>query len=89
MSKNDNPGDNDYQGYEDEPDEEPDFVDDGSGLPDFLQAGNEGTNLDDDSEYDFDDTEFQAGADEVELGANETAGGTASFERHELPSRVG
>lgn len=31
----------------------------------------------------------EAGADEVELGANETAGGTASFERHELPSRVG
>lgn len=64
MSKNDNPGDNDYQGYEEEP-EEPDFVDDGSGLPDFLQAGNEGTNLDDDSEYDFDDNEFQSGADEV------------------------
>jgi dihydrofolate synthase/folylpolyglutamate synthase len=65
MSKNDNPGDNDYQGYDEEPEEEPDFVDDGSGLPDFLQAGNEGTNLDDDSEYDFDDNEFQAGADEV------------------------
>jgi dihydrofolate synthase/folylpolyglutamate synthase len=65
MSKNDNPGDNDYQGYEEEPEEEPDLVDDGSGLPDFLQAGNEGTNLDDDSEYDFDDTEFQSGADDV------------------------
>jgi len=68
MSKNDNPGDNDYQGYDGGYDGEPgedDFVDDGSGLPDFLQAGNEGTNLDDDSEYDFDDNEFQAGADEV------------------------
>jgi dihydrofolate synthase/folylpolyglutamate synthase len=77
MSKNDNPGDNDYQGYggggdgsdseggyDGEPGED-DFVDDGSGLPDFLQAGNEGTNLDDDSEYDFDDAEFQAGADAV------------------------
>jgi len=66
--KDENPGDNDYQGfdggYEEEPDE-PDFVDDGSGLPDFLQAGNEGTNLDDDSEYDFDDNEFQSGADDV------------------------
>ncbi|MET4581737.1 dihydrofolate synthase/folylpolyglutamate synthase [Conyzicola nivalis] len=68
MSKNDNPGDNDYQGYDGGYDGEPgedDFVDDGSGLPDFLQAGNEGTNLDDDSEYDFDDNEFQTGADEV------------------------
>ncbi|GAB3606082.1 folylpolyglutamate synthase/dihydrofolate synthase family protein [Conyzicola nivalis] len=68
MSKNDNPGDNDYQGYdggEVEPEEEPDFVDDGSGLPDFLQGGNEGTNLDDDSEYDFDDNEYQSGADDV------------------------
>ena len=68
MSKNENPGDNDYQGndggYDGEPGED-DFVDDGSGLPDFLQAGNEGTNLDDDSEYDFDDNEFQVGADEV------------------------
>jgi dihydrofolate synthase/folylpolyglutamate synthase len=64
MSKNDNPGDNEYQGYEEEPDE-PDFVDDGSGLPDFLQAGNEGTNIDEDSEYDFDDAEFQEGADGV------------------------
>jgi dihydrofolate synthase/folylpolyglutamate synthase len=64
MSKNDNPGDNDYQGYEEEP-EEPDFVDDGSGLPDFLQGGNEGDNLSEDSSYDFDDSEFQTGADEV------------------------
>jgi dihydrofolate synthase/folylpolyglutamate synthase len=67
--KDENPGDNDYQGYDEEPEqeleEEPDFVDDGSGLPDFLQGGNEGTNLDDDSEYDFDDNEFQSGADDV------------------------
>ena len=67
--KDENPGDNDYQGfdggYEEEPEEEPDFVDDGSGLPDFLQGGNEGTTLDDDSEYDFDDNEFQPGADDV------------------------
>ncbi|GAB2448716.1 dihydrofolate synthase/folylpolyglutamate synthase [Conyzicola lurida] len=61
MSKD---NDNDYQGYDGEPDE-PDFVDDGSGLPDFLQGGNEGTNLDEDSDYDFDDNEFQTGADDV------------------------
>jgi dihydrofolate synthase/folylpolyglutamate synthase len=64
-SDNGSTNDNDYQGYEPEPDDEPDFVDDGSGLPDFLQGGNEGTNLDDDSGYDFDDAEFQTGADEV------------------------
>ena len=76
MSKNDNPGDNDYQGYNDEIPEEDraefdgadsDVEDEGESslVPHFMQDGNEGDNLDDDSAYDYNDSEYQAGADEV------------------------
>jgi dihydrofolate synthase/folylpolyglutamate synthase len=75
MSKNDNPGDNDYQGYDDQiPEEDADFdgadsevEDEGESslVPHFMQDGNEGDNLDDDSAYDYNDSEYQSGADEV------------------------
>jgi len=76
MSKNDNPGDNDYQGYDDEIPEEdrPEFdgsdsdvEDEGESslVPHFMKDGNEGDNLDDDSAYDYNDSEYQGGADEV------------------------